>query len=121
MAKKAKELDCRKCGACCSPQVYGYSMREQTNGYVQLLGLDLNLLSDEYLRRHVRNAKKDLRLACKKNHNGCVCVALRGTVGKRVSCGIYARRPHACRIFEKGSENCLATIEEMAARRRKRG
>lgn len=38
---------------------------------------------------------------------GCgQCVALRGQVGKKVSCSIYARRPKVCREFEVGGYDC---------------
>lgn len=110
------ELNCRKCGACCSPQVYGSGVEQET-GYVQLLGIDLVSLSDEYLRKHVVVSKDDKRLACKENHNGCVCVALRGTVGKRVFCTIYERRPHLCRIYKKGSGNCIEMLLQLGVPR----
>jgi Fe-S-cluster containining protein len=114
---KKSEIDCRKCGACCSPQTWGCSMSEQKDGYVQLLDFDLEVMSEEYVRKHVKKSRKHgLQLACKKNHNGCVCVALRGTVGKRVSCSIYERRPHACRIFEKGGPACLETLRQIGVR-----
>lgn len=35
------------------------------------------------------------------------CVALR-TVGREHRCTIYNDRPHLCRAFEVGSEDCLA-------------
>lgn len=41
------------------------------------------------------------------NENGVVCAALRGNVGRRVSCSIYERRPEACRGFLPGSRDCL--------------
>jgi hypothetical protein len=36
----------------------------------------------------------------------CVCVALRGAVGQRVSCAIYERRPAECRRLVAGSREC---------------
>lgn len=35
------------------------------------------------------------------------CIALRGTLGRDVTCTIYETRPSACRQFEPGSEACL--------------
>lgn len=34
------------------------------------------------------------------------CVALTGTVGQRVGCGIYEWRPSPCREFAEGSDAC---------------
>ena len=34
------------------------------------------------------------------------CVALTGTVGEQVACGIYASRPSPCREFEAGDYAC---------------
>lgn len=36
-----------------------------------------------------------------------VCVFLRGTIHKRVSCRIYDTRPDVCRTFRPGSSGCL--------------
>lgn len=42
-----------------------------------------------------------------KKSPGCgQCVALRGQVGKEVSCSIYARRPLVCREFTVGGDDC---------------
>lgn len=44
----------------------------------------------------------------KLTKNGClVCHFLKGTVGKNAPCGIYKRRPEACRSFEPGTKECL--------------
>lgn len=34
------------------------------------------------------------------------CIALVGTVGQGVRCGIYSQRPSPCREFEAGSDAC---------------
>lgn len=34
------------------------------------------------------------------------CVALQGSVGRQVSCGIYAQRSSTCREFTAGDERC---------------
>lgn len=38
----------------------------------------------------------------------CVCVALKGVVGKNVSCQIYEHRPKVCAQYMPGSINCTA-------------
>jgi Fe-S-cluster containining protein len=35
------------------------------------------------------------------------CVALRGTMGKRVRCAVYADRPSPCRRVQAGDELCM--------------
>ena len=35
------------------------------------------------------------------------CLALRGRIGRRVSCTIYALRPAGCRRIEPGDARCL--------------
>jgi len=45
--------------------------------------------------------------------DNCVCVALRGTVGVRVSCSIYGRRPRVCSVFRPGSPECRYARREI--------
>lgn len=35
------------------------------------------------------------------------CAALQGVQGRKVSCGIYSQRPHACSDYEPGSADCF--------------
>jgi len=44
---------------------------------------------------------------------GSRCVALKGTVGVKVECGIYAVRPQACQRFEPGSPLCIEAREKV--------
>lgn len=37
----------------------------------------------------------------------CRCIALEGSVGDSVRCGVYEVRPEACRRFKAGSQLCL--------------
>ncbi len=55
---------------------------------------------------------KFLALRTKHDRRGnCRCKALRGTIGTKVSCSIYERRPIACRRFAVGNAVCLAARE----------
>ncbi|MGK3981239.1 YkgJ family cysteine cluster protein [Sorangium sp. So ce118] len=92
-------LDCQRCGACCGPT-------EDYPTYVDLFAGDVGRLPPRY-RLHVIGSS----LATKETSSGTVCVALRGSVGKRVSCAIYESRPTLCRRFERGSKACREARE----------
>lgn len=40
------------------------------------------------------------------------CLSLVGTIGKRVSCGVYKDRPRACSSFRRGGRGCNAARDE---------
>jgi Fe-S-cluster containining protein len=44
---------------------------------------------------------------------GKVCGFLRGTPGRRVSCGIYATRPTVCQRYRPGGQSCLDARKEL--------
>jgi Fe-S-cluster containining protein len=89
-------LDCRACGACCAPEL-------RLPFYVGLRAADLRRLTPRWRAAHVGRAS----ILTKLDPVGrCVCVALRGTLGRRVSCGIYPRRPGPCRSLRAGSAAC---------------
>jgi hypothetical protein len=97
------ELDCQQCGACC---VNLPSNRAQGFGFwVEIADDDKLLRRADLVRKHVtRDAAgvAHLRLA----HDGR-CLALRGTLGGEVSCGIYHQRPSPCRRVQPGDPHCL--------------
>lgn len=90
------ELDCRSCGACCTPQ-------RNDAVYVGVRPADLLRMTRRFVAQHVAH---DAILTKLDPVGRCVCVALRGTVGKRVSCSIYERRPDECRRLTVGSREC---------------
>jgi Fe-S-cluster containining protein len=45
------------------------------------------------------------------------CAALRGALGRRVSCAIYHVRPKACRTVQPGDGDCLRARDEYMAQR----
>jgi hypothetical protein len=89
-------LSCRTCGACCAPEV-------RLPFYVGLRAADLRRLTPAWRSRNTARGSLLTRL---DPVGRCVCVALRGTLGRRVSCTIYARRPGPCRRLTEGSRAC---------------
>jgi hypothetical protein len=96
------DYDCRICGACCAnPE------ENRAEGVVDWVAVaeDEPLLDDGRLaaRLVVTNAagERHLRLDA-----GGRCLALRGRIGRRVSCSIYPVRPAGCRRVEPGDERC---------------
>jgi Fe-S-cluster containining protein len=100
MGPPVTAADCRRCGACCGPPYIAKT-------YIDLTPLDVSRLTPAQRTRYVIGVRRPA-LATTHTADGVVCVALRGRVGIRVSCGLYARRPGACRRFEPGSRACLA-------------
>ncbi len=106
------ELDCTRCGACCIADYDDVS-------YVDLDDADYRRLTDREKRLLVHDdgatftGDAQLRsLLTKHDRRGnCRCKALRGTIGRRVYCSIYERRPRACVRFEPGSPGCRAARE----------
>jgi Fe-S-cluster containining protein len=94
----APNFDCRTCGACCAPE-------RNDALYVGVTAIDVARLTKSWRERHVAHGSILTRL---DPVGRCVCVALRGAVGRRVSCAIYERRPSECRSLEAGSRDCLA-------------
>ncbi len=50
------------------------------------------------------------------DHSPPRCAALTGTVGQRVSCGIYEWRPSPCGEFEVGSDACIRARQRQGLR-----
>ncbi|MCB9664019.1 MAG: YkgJ family cysteine cluster protein [Alphaproteobacteria bacterium] len=98
-------LDCQTCGACCCNPAENRA--EGYPWYVEIEDRGNRLVKDPGLRRryvvddpdgvpHMRLTTDDPR-----------CVALEGTVGRKVRCGVYAHRPTPCRRLQAGSAACL--------------
>jgi len=96
-------FDCTRCGACCSNP--DENRREGYVDYVEVEPRSSLLRSPELVRRlvvHNDEGVPHLRLDAAGK-----CLALRGSIGRRVSCTIYAHRPGGCRKVESGSARCL--------------
>ena len=95
--------DCRSCGACCANP--DENRAEGVIDWVEVREGE-RLLDDARVaaRLVVTNAagERHLRL-----DPGGRCLALRGRIGQRVSCTVYALRPAGCRRVEAGDARCL--------------
>lgn len=96
-------FDCERCGACCvnptENRAEGYA------DYVAVAPRDAILKHPRLVERYVvRNERGEAHL---RLDAGQRCLALRGGLGKRVRCEIYALRPASCRRVEAGSEACV--------------
>lgn len=97
------DYDCMKCGACC---VSAY----EDESYVHLTSNDVCQLSEVDIENYVIGVEDGplgkFAMATTISEGSCRCSALSGSVGVRVSCSIYERRPAACRKFTAGSTLC---------------
>ena len=97
------ELDCQQCGACCvnlpANRAEGFVY------WVEIAGDDAILERADLVRKHVvydEDGGPHLRIT-----DDGRCLALRGTPGREVSCGIYHHRPSPCRTVQPGDALCL--------------
>lgn len=97
------ELDCRRCGACCvnlpSNRAEGFT------SWVEVAPGDALLARADLVRKHVvvdGEGVAHLRIASDGR-----CLALRGPLGRSVSCAIYHHRPSPCRKVQPGDSLCL--------------
>jgi Fe-S-cluster containining protein len=95
-AASASTYDCRTCGACCAPE-------RNDAVYVGVTDVDLARLTRRWRDQHVTREGVLTKL---DPIGRCVCVALRGAIGQKVSCSIYERRPDECRRLFAGSRAC---------------
>lgn len=102
------ELDCQRCGACCcNPDE---NRAEGFPYYVEVQPGSRLLQRHDLRKRYVvedADGVPHLRL----DPSGR-CAALRGKLGARVHCAIYADRPRGCRLVEPGSPWCLQARRE---------
>ncbi len=108
----SEDYDCQACGACCISNW-------DTETYIYVSDNDIRRLRMAYAEPTVKRLVGGLDdpmeqgIRTKKNTQGHIaCIALRGAVGKRCSCGIYEARPKVCRGFKPGSESCQYARQE---------
>lgn len=96
-------FDCQACGACCvnlpSNRAEGFT------SWVEIADGDRILTKRDLVKKYVvRDADglAHLRLASDGR-----CLALRGALGRDVSCTIYRDRPTPCRAVQAGDALCL--------------
>ena len=98
------ELDCQQCGACCVN--LPVNRAEGFVYWVEIEEGDAILERADLVRKlvmHDADGVPHLRIADDDGR----CLALRGTLGEGVSCGIYHHRPSPCRRVQPGDEWCL--------------
>jgi hypothetical protein len=107
--------DCRTCGACCcNPDE---NRREGFMDYIEVGPREKLWRRPALVHRFVvLNAEGvgHLRL------EGQRCAALRGRVGRRVTCILYEDRPAGCRRIQPGDERCLQHRRERGVEGRSR-
>ncbi|HKQ71363.1 MAG TPA: YkgJ family cysteine cluster protein [Polyangiaceae bacterium] len=111
-ARGSGELDCTRCGACCANP--DENRAERFVDYVEVRRSEPLLAKPKLAQRFVvYNAEGVAHLRLDESGK---CLALRGKIGRRVSCTIYEDRPLGCRKVEAGSERCLAYRRERQVR-----
>jgi Fe-S-cluster containining protein len=102
LAMAASNYDCTRCGACCfnPPE----NVAEGFEGYVEVEARDKLRERADLLERYARERDGQLHLRILEDGR---CMALSGSLGRKVSCRIYHFRPSPCRRVQAGSELCL--------------
>ena len=110
---RTTSLDCRSCGACCIAEGGRPTDVASSSGWADCTVIDVARLSRKVRERLATVTHGPIRtraVATTPTRQiavfGSICAFLRGTPGRRVSCGIYSNRPEICRRFEPGSEDC---------------
>lgn len=97
------DLDCQTCGACCCNPLE--NEREGFRSWVEVRADEPLLKRKDLVRKLV--VVDDDQLAHLKLDREGRCIALRGALGRRVSCSIYALRPKPCRRVQPGDKDCI--------------
>jgi Fe-S-cluster containining protein len=93
--------DCTRCGACCfnPPE----NVREGYVDYIEVAPRDELRQRADLVRRYAVEREGRLHLRILDDQR---CIALAGSLGRRVRCTIYHVRPSPCRRVQAGSELC---------------
>lgn len=117
------ELDCTKCGACCSA-LNRHEVSEGLEPVIPVTKLDRRRLPTKYKDKLTivdgledQNGGVVYTLPTKKmvlrGEKHDVCVALKGHLGRDIGCDVYDVRPAQCRELVKGSTRCLEIRHEV--------
>jgi Fe-S-cluster containining protein len=95
--------DCLRCGACCTNP--DENRAERFVDWVEVGANEPLRARADLVKKHVVvNARGERHLRLDPSGR---CTALRGRLGRDVSCAIYALRPAGCRHVEPGSARCV--------------
>jgi uncharacterized protein len=89
-------LDCQTCGACCAAYRVSFYWAEADDAPGGTVPARLTLPLGLHLRCMQGTQAQPVR-----------CLALKGELGQRVGCSIYANRPSPCRAVQPGGDQCL--------------
>lgn len=101
-------FDCQRCGACCANP--DENRAEGFTRYIEVAASS-RLVKKPELRKRFVVVHEDGGFSMRLDPAGR-CVALRGKLGQRVECAVYADRHRGCRLVEAGSERCLIARRE---------
>ena len=102
------ELDCTRCGACCcNPDE---NRKEGFPFYVEVQPDNRLLAKNDLAKRYL--VFDDAGVPHMRLDPSGRCVALKGRLGRSVTCSVYADRPRGCRLVEAGSPRCLQARKE---------
>lgn len=87
---------CTSCGACCARFRVGFYWREAESG-------EHNAAVPPGFFEELTPILRAMKGTGAKHHPKCV--ALKGRIGEKVSCSIYANRPTPCRAFPASYED----------------
>jgi uncharacterized protein len=96
-------FDCQTCGACCVNPASNAA--EGFRDWVEVRDGEPLLRRRDLVRKLVvigADGERHLRIDGQGR-----CLALRGAVGRKVRCGVYAQRPRPCRRVQAGDAECL--------------
>lgn len=102
-------LDCQRCGACCCNLP-----SNQAEGFIDWVEIEPRaplLRRADLVKKLVRfsdDGTPHLRQVSGAQRGATMsCIALRGALGRDVSCSIYHLRPQPCRTVQPGDGSCL--------------
>jgi Fe-S-cluster containining protein len=104
------ELDCQTCGACCLGVAWNSF---PVVPFADMSMKDAKRIEDKHPGSVVMHQPQGMSYSAQlpmmniKDDPRGRCVALSGTIGRKVACRIYEDRPKGCARFKPGSEKCL--------------
>ena len=102
------DYDCMRCGACCCNP--NENREEGFPFYVEVQPDNRLLTKDDLKKRFL--VFDEAGVPHMRLDPAGRCVALKGRLGRSVTCAVYEDRPRGCRLVEAGSPRCLQARKE---------